>query len=125
MLHFGGATMIPSLIGTLCSTPAQDTSIPTTTQISHHLAFAHCLHAASRIKYSSSCDAVSNSLRFGQHCQTVSKKKPFCVKCELRTKSCTQSETPRISRCGMAIRSRLIINFSPRVEGQRTIRAVT
>ena len=38
-------------------------------------------------------------------------KKFLCVKCGLRTKSCTQSRTPRTSSTLMATRSKLMVNF--------------
>ena len=46
-----------------------------------------------------------------------SEKKLLCVKCGLRTKSYRQSRTPRTSSSLMATRSRLTINFSPRIAG--------
>ena len=53
-----------------------------------------------------------------------SEEKLLLVKCGLRTKSCTQSRTPRTSSFLMAKRSTLTINFSPRVAGSRVTSAV-
>ena len=53
-----------------------------------------------------------------------SEKKLLCVNCELRTKSCTQSKTPRTSLSGVATPSRLIESCSPWVEGPPTTRVV-
>ena len=49
----------------------------------------------------------------------VSEKKFLCVKCGLRTKSCTQSRTPRTSSLLMATRSRLMLKSSHCVEDPR------
>ena len=49
----------------------------------------------------------------------VSEKKLLCVKCGLRTKSCTQSRTPRTSSLLMATRSRLMVKSSHCVEDPR------
>ena len=49
----------------------------------------------------------------------VSAKKFPCVKCGLRTKSCTLNRTPRISSLLMATRSTLIVNSSPCVGDPR------
>ena len=54
----------------------------------------------------------------------VSEKKFLCVKCGLRTKSCTQSRTPRTSSFFMATRSRLMVNPSPFAGGPRSTSAV-
>ena len=49
----------------------------------------------------------------------VSEKKFLWVKCGLRTKSCTQSRTPRTSSWLMATRSRLMVKVSHGVEDPR------
>ena len=49
----------------------------------------------------------------------VSEKKLLCVKCGLRTKSCTQSRTPGTSSLLMATRSRLMVKSSHCVEDPR------
>ena len=56
--------------------------------------------------------------------QPDSEIKLLCVKCGLRTKSCTHSRTPCTSPFLMTNRSRFIINFSPRVAGPRVTSAV-
>ena len=54
----------------------------------------------------------------------VSEKKFLWVKCGLRTKSCTQSRTPRTSSFLMATRSKLIVNSSLFADDPRITRAV-
>ena len=54
----------------------------------------------------------------------VSEKKFLWVKCGLRTKSCTQSRTPRTSSLSMATRSKLIVNSSPFADDPRITRVV-
>ena len=54
----------------------------------------------------------------------VSEKKFFCVKCGLRTKSCTQNRTPRSSSFLMATQSRLMVNSSPSAGAPRITSAV-
>ena len=49
----------------------------------------------------------------------VSEKKLLCVKCGLRTRSCTQSRTPRTSSLLMATQSRLMVKSSHCVEYPR------
>ena len=49
----------------------------------------------------------------------VSEKKLLCMKCGLRTKSCTQSRTPRNSSFLMATRSKLMVNSSHCAEDPR------
>ena len=49
----------------------------------------------------------------------VSEKKFLWVKCGIRTKSCTQSRTPRTSSLLMATRSRLMVKSSHCVEDPR------
>ena len=49
----------------------------------------------------------------------VSEKKFLCVKCGLRTKSCTQSRTPRASPLLIATRSRLMVKASHDAENPR------
>ena len=53
-----------------------------------------------------------------------SENKHLCVKCELRTQSCTQSKTPRTFWSGMATQSRLIVIILPWFQGPCTMRVV-
>ena len=48
---FTCATMIPLLIRILCKALAQDSPIPTSTQVTHNLALARCFHMAPRSIY--------------------------------------------------------------------------
>ena len=119
-----GATMIPSLTGTLCSTPVQASSVPASMQISHNLA-AHTVSTWLHGAYSG-LDVIQSAIAtYSESIVTPnSEKKLVCVKCELRTASSTKSKTSRTSRSGMGTRSKVIVNFSPWVAGPRTTRAV-
>ena len=106
-----GATMIPALTGVFGSATAQDNTIPTSTQISYDLACICWLHITPRgmngldvMLYAIATDSDSIVKR-------DSEEKLLCVKCVLRTKSFTQSRTPRTSSSLMAIRPRLTKKF--------------
>ena len=52
-----------------------------------------------------------------------SEKKLLSFKCGLLTKSCTPNGAPRTSSSQITKRSRLVMSFSPEVNGPRTVRA--
>ena len=117
------ATMIPSLTGIFCSTPAQASLVATSTQISHTLACEHSL----RMLHGPYTGLERRLSAMTTHLETFvihdSGRKLLCVECELWTKSCTQNKTSRTSRSGTAFPSRLFMNFSPRVKGPLNTKA--
>ena len=119
-----GAAMIPSLTGVLGSATAQENPVLTRRQVSYDLTCACCLSNTPRGKNRTWSDAIGDGRDSDRIVKLDSDKKLLCVKCGLRTKSCTQNRTPLISSSLMATRSKLTINFSPGVAAPRITSAV-